>query len=165
VIKLFILDVDGVLTDGTIWYDSQGIEYKRFHTQDGLGLKRLSYIGIKIAVISGRNSPSTTQRMRELNIQHVYQSISDKLEVFNTLLTKFKVNPQNVASMGDDLPDIPIMEHSGVAITVNNAIAEVKAIAHYCTSRSGGKGAVREACEWIFSKQSKSHYESKKSMA
>ncbi len=154
-IELFILDVDGVLTDGTIWYDNQGIEYKRFHTQDGLGLKRLCDIGIKIAVISGRNSPSTTQRMKELNIQHIYQSISDKLEIFNTLLTKLKINPQNVASIGDDLPDIPMMEHSGVAIAVSNAIPEVKAIAHYCTSRSGGKGAVREACEWIFSQQSK----------
>lgn len=163
-IKLFILDVDGVLTNGTVWYDEKGTEYKAFHTHDGLGLKRLRNNGIDIAVISGRNSPSVTQRMKELNITDLYQGISDKLFVFKELLKKFNIAPKNVASIGDDLPDIPVLENSGIAIAVNNAVSDVKAIANYCTNRSGGEGAVREACEWILSARLENRYESKNTM-
>lgn len=151
-IKLFILDVDGVLTDGKIWYHENGSEYKSFHTLDGLGLKRLRQKGIEIAIISGRNSPAVTQRMQELNITEVYQGIANKLAIFEKLLTKLNIRPENVASIGDDLPDIPILEKSAIAIAVNNAVPEVKEVAHYCTQRLGGEGAVREACEWLLEK-------------
>ena len=160
-IRLFILDVDGVLTDGTIWYDEVGEEYKAFHIHDGLGLKRLQENGIKIAIISGRNSLSVTRRMKELQITEVYQGISDKLDVFKNLLEKLNIAPENVASIGDDLPDIPIMKESNIAIAVHNAVREVKAIANYCTHRSGGEGAVREACEWILSAKLERNYEPK----
>ena len=139
-IKLFILDVDGVLTDGKIWFDENGTEYKAFHTQDGLGLKHLRNNGIEIAVISGRDSPSVNKRMADLKITDVYQGISDKNVIFDKLIQKFKIQPNNVASIGDDLPDIPILERSGLAIAVNNAVPVVKNIADYCTTRSGGDG-------------------------
>lgn len=156
-IKLFILDVDGVLTDGKIWYSENGQEHKAFHTHDGLGLKRLRKAGVEIAVISGRNSPSVTQRLQELNITQVYQGISNKLDIFQTLLDKNNLLPENIASIGDDLPDLPLLEKSALAITVNNAVPEVKAIADYCTKRSGGEGAVREACEWLLTQIVKHH--------
>lgn len=152
-IKLFILDVDGVLTDGKIWYNEKGEECKTFHTHDGLGLKRLRSTGIEIAIISGRNSPSVTKRMKELDITYVFQGVCDKLKIFKTLLKELNITAQNVAYIGDDLPDIPIMQTCGIAITVNNAVPKVKSIAHFCTNRSGGEGAVREACEWMLSTQ------------
>lgn len=152
-IKLFILDVDGVLTDGKIWYDEKGEEYKAFHTLDGVGLKRLQNAGVEIAVISGRNSPSVTRRMKELKITYVYQGVDNKLHVFQALLKELNITAQNAAYIGDDLPDIPIMEASGIAIAVHNAVSKVKSIAHYCTNQSGGQGAVREACEWMLSTQ------------
>jgi len=156
-IKLFILDVDGVLTDGKIWYSENGEEYKAFHTHDGLGLKRLRQSGIEIATISGRQSPAVAKRMAELNISEIYQSISNKIDIFEQLLNKYHINPGNVASIGDDLPDLPILEKSGIAIAVNNAVPEVKAIANYCTNRNGGEGAVREACDWLL--KSKIHHD------
>lgn len=160
-IQLFILDVDGVLTNGTFWYDANGVEYKAFHIQDGLGLKRLRKVGTEIAVISGHDSPSVTQRMKELGIDEIHQGIADKLSVFNALLTKFNVKREQVASIGDDLADIPVLENSGVAIAVHNAVPEVKAIANYCTNRNGGEGAVREACEWILSAKLDKRHEPK----
>lgn len=155
-IKLFILDVDGVLTDGKIWYSDNGEEQKMFHTQDGLGIKRLKQAGIDIAVISGRQSPAVTRRMNELNISDVHQGISNKMDIFQQLLKKYKIAPENVASIGDDLPDLPLLENSGIAIAVHNAVPEIKSIANYCTNRSGGEGAVREACEWLLTL--KQHY-------
>lgn len=156
-IKLFVLDVDGVLTDGKIWYNESGKECKVFHTQDGLGLKRLQNAGIEIAVISGRKSAFVTKRMKELKIKNLYQGISNKLTVLKKLIKQFKINPGNVASIGDDLPDIPVMENSAISIAVNNAVPEVKDIANYCTSRPGGDGAVREACEWLLQKTAQQH--------
>ena len=151
-IKLLILDVDGVLTDGKIWYSSDGNEQKCFHTQDGLGLKRLQAIGIQIAIISGRQSNAVDQRMAELGIQHIYQGQSNKINAYESLLKIGNVSPTEVAYIGDDLPDIPIMERVGLRIAVNNAVPEVKAIADWCTSRHGGEGAVREACDFILLK-------------
>lgn len=160
-IKLFILDVDGVLTDGKIWFTESGQECKAFHTQDGLGLKRLRQASVEIATISGRNSPAVTQRMQELNITQVFQGISNKLEIFERLLDANQLQAENVASIGDDLADIPILEKSGIAIAVNNAVPEVKAIADYCTPRNGGEGAVRQACEWLL-QQLVNHHDSTK---
>jgi len=160
IIRLFILDVDGVLTNGTIWYAENGHEYKAFHTQDGLGLKKLQRAGVEIAVISGRSSPAVNRRLHELKINKVFQGITNKRVIFDELISEMKINPENVASIGDDLPDEPLLINSGIAIAVNNAVPEIKKIADYCTLRSGGEGAVREACDWLLHHVIK-HYEPK----
>src|SRR5579871_4152960 len=109
-IKCLILDVDGVLTDGGIWLTDQGIELKRFHIHDGLGIKRIQNSGISVAIISGRSSPSVSRRMAELQVTHVYQACQDKLQAFYHLIHELKIDASEVAYMGDDLPDIPVMQ-------------------------------------------------------
>lgn len=146
-IKCLILDVDGVLTDGTIWLTEQGQELKRFHIHDGVGIKQLQKAGVTIAIISGRSSGSVSARMAELQVQHVYQGCANKLVVFNKLISELGLKPNEVAYMGDDLPDLPVMQVVGLSIAVANACPEVKAIAHWHTTKMGGDGAVREACE------------------
>ncbi|MBS0350029.1 MAG: HAD-IIIA family hydrolase [Proteobacteria bacterium] len=146
-IKCLILDVDGVLTDGTIWITEQGTEIKRFHIHDGVGIKNLQKAGIEVAIISGRSSASVTRRMAELQIQHVYQGCTDKLAVFNQLLKQLNIAALQTAYMGDDLPDIPVMKAVGLSIAVANACQEVKAVAHWHTTKKGGEGAVREICD------------------
>lgn len=150
-IRLLILDVDGVLTDGTIAFHPDGSEYKLFHAQDGYGMTKLQQFGIPIAIISGRSSTAVTRRMQELNIQHVYQGVSDKLPLFHQLIQDLQINPLEVAYVGDDLPDLPIMELVGYKIAVSNATPPILAAADWCTQRSGGQGAVREVCDWILS--------------
>lgn len=146
-IKCLILDVDGVLTDGTIWLTEEGKELKRFHIQDGLGIKRLQSAGITVAIISGRSSGGVTARMAELKVTHVYQGCSDKLIVFNKLINELGITPSEVAYIGDDLPDLPVMQVVGLSIAVANACPEVKACSHWVTEKNGGDGAVREACD------------------
>lgn len=146
-IQCLILDVDGVLTDGTIWLTESGTELKRFHIHDGLGIKRLQKAGVTIAVISGRSSGCVTARMAELNVKHVYQGCNDKLSVFYQLIKELGIKAEETAYMGDDLPDLPVMQVVGLRIAVSNACPEVKAIAHWQTEKAGGAGAVREACE------------------
>lgn len=153
VIKCLILDVDGVLTDGTIWLTEHGTELKRFHIHDGVGIKRLQNRGIIVAIISGRSSGSVTARMAELQVKHVYQGCADKLPVFNELIHQLGLQPAEVAYMGDDLPDLPVMERVGLSIAVANACPEVKAIADWHTEKSGGRGAVREACDRLLAQQ------------
>lgn len=146
-IKCLILDVDGVLTDGGIWITEQGVELKRFHIQDGLGIKRLQSAGIIVAIISGRQSACVTARMSELQVKYVYQGCADKLATFKLLLKELRLQPTEVAYMGDDLPDLPVMEVVGLSIAVANACPEVKAIARWHTIKNGGEGAVREICD------------------
>lgn len=150
-IKLFILDVDGVLTDGTLWFSANGEELKRFHVHDGLGLQNLQRAGITVAIISGRVSLAVTRRMAELNITHVYQGCSEKEKAFNQLINKLGINPKETAYVGDDLPDITIMQKVGLGIAVANARPEVKAIAKWQSSLPGGMGAVREICDRLLS--------------
>lgn len=154
-IKLLILDVDGVLTDGTIWLTTQGEEIKRFHTHDGVGLKRLQNAGVQIAVISGRASQSVSARMAELNITLVFQNCHDKMIVFENLINELNIKPQEVAYIGDDLPDLLVMRRVGLSIAVANACSEVKAIANWHTQKEGGMGAVREACDRLLQTQTK----------
>lgn len=149
IIKCLILDVDGVLTDGGIWLSAHGEEFKRFHIHDGVGIKRMQNAGITVAVISGRSSGSVSARMAELNVRHVYQGCSDKLSVFNKLIKELQIKPAEVAYIGDDLPDLPVMQVVGLSIAVANACPEVKAAAHWLTEKAGGSGAVREACDKI----------------
>jgi 3-deoxy-D-manno-octulosonate 8-phosphate phosphatase (KDO 8-P phosphatase) len=154
-IRLAVFDVDGVLTDGTLTYDDRGVEYKRFHTQDGLGLKLLQQAGVTVAVISARNSDAVTRRMRELGIRHVYQGSDDKLRVLRELLRSLRIDAAETAYTGDDLPDAPPMRMVGLAVAVQNAVAAVREYAHWITTRPGGHGAVREICDFILASQNK----------
>ncbi len=149
-IKLFILDVDGVLTDGKLYISHDGTESKAFNTQDGLGIKRLQrHTDIEIAVISGRKSRGTELRLQELQIKHIFLGYSNKIPVYEELLSTLNISPDQVAYMGDDLPDAEVMQHVGLSIAVNNAVTEVKKIADLVTEKNGGEGAVRMACEHL----------------
>ncbi len=154
-IKLLILDVDGVMTDGTIGFTPDGKEYKFFNTQDGLGIKRLQQHGIAVAIISGRSSDIVSYRAQELGIKHVFQGQQNKLAALQALQDQLNIEPRQIAHMGDDLPDLEIMKKVGLGIAVANAVDDVKAIADWHTTRSGGAGAVREACDLILKKQGK----------
>ncbi len=154
-IRLAVFDIDGVLTDGTLTYDDRGVEYKSFHTHDGLGLKLLQQAGVTVAVISARNSDIVARRMRELGVKHVYQGSDDKLRVLRALLQTLAMDKSEVAYTGDDLPDVPPMRLAGLAIAVQNAVATVKQYAHWITDKSGGHGAAREICDYILSAQNK----------
>lgn len=152
-LKLLILDVDGVLTDGKLFFDEQGKEYKSFHARDGHGLKLLQQTGVAVAVISGRKSTSVALRMQSLGIEHVYQGHEHKLAAFNELLQKVGCLTEQVAYVGDDLLDLPVMTRVGLPIAVNDAVPEVKAFAKWHTELPGGHGAVREVCDLIMQAQ------------
>lgn len=152
-IKLLILDVDGVLTDGKLFFDNQGNEYKSFHVQDGHGIKMLHNAGVEVAVISGRKSVVVEARMKSLGIRHVYQGYEDKLVALASLLENFSIDPIQVAHVGDDLLDLPIMSRVGLAIAVADANSSVKQRADWCTARCGGQAAVREVCDLILQAQ------------
>lgn len=152
-LKLLILDVDGVLTDGRLFFDNEGIEYKCFHARDGHGIKLLRQTGVEVAVISGRKSNSVALRMKNLGIEFVYQGHENKLQAYAELLETLKINPEHTAHVGDDLLDLPIMTKVGLAIAVNDANFAVKARADWCTTLPGGHGAVREVCDLIMQAQ------------
>lgn len=148
-IELLILDVDGVLTDGTFTRLPSGEELKFFHSQDGHGMKTLMKAGIPIAIISGRESTCVSQRMAELGVKHVFQGQSDKRLAFKSLTDTLNISPSNIAYVGDDTPDICIMEAVGHPIAVANATPDTIKAASWQTARAGGQGAVREVCDWI----------------
>lgn len=158
-IRLAVFDVDGVLTDGTLWYAADGHELKAFHTHDGLGLKRLLANGIEVAVITARLSRVVTERMAELGIAHVYQDQKDKRACLAQLLRALKITPQQAAYTGDDLPDLSAMQDVGLAIAVANAHPWVRERAHLHTRLAGGHGAVREVCDLILGAQGKAEAE------
>jgi 3-deoxy-D-manno-octulosonate 8-phosphate phosphatase (KDO 8-P phosphatase) len=146
---LVIFDVDGVLTDGRIWFSDDGVESKAFNTQDGFGLRLLMRAGVEVAVISGRQSNAVEKRMSELGVPHVILGCNDKVAAFESLISDLGVEAANTAYVGDDVPDIPLLRSVGVAIAVANAVAEVKAECALTTRASGGRGAVREICDLI----------------
>lgn len=152
-LKLLILDVDGVLTDGRLFFDQQGNEYKCFHARDGHGLKLLKQTGVEIAVISGRSSASVALRMKNLGIEHVYQGHENKRMAFQEILQNLQLSPEQAAHVGDDLLDLPIMTQVGFAIAVQDANFAVKQYADWCTQTLGGQGAVREVCDLIMQVQ------------
>lgn len=154
-IKLLILDVDGVLTDGRLFFDNQGGEYKCFHARDGHGLKLLRQTGVEVAVISGRSSKSVGLRMQSLGVEHVYQGHEDKRAAFQEILANLQLVPEQVAHVGDDLLDLPIMVRAGFAIAVQDANFAVKKYADWTTKTPGGQGAVREVCDMIMMVQGK----------
>lgn len=154
-IKLLILDVDGVLSDGRIYIDDNGIEAKAFHVHDGLGIKLLQQAGIIVAVISSRSTASVAIRMKNLGVTHVYQGQQQKLPAFNELLGILSLTAEEVAYLGDDLPDIPLLRRAGLGIAVANANTAVLPYTHWKTKAKGGKGAVREVSEFLLTAQSK----------
>jgi len=154
-IKLVILDVDGVLTDGTIMVTPEGQDIKCFNSQDGAGIRYLLRAGIHAAVISGRESPAVECRARDLGIEHVHLGAHDKLPVYEQVLCEVGVEDQDVCYIGDDLMDIPVMRRVGWPMAVANARPETKAHALFVTQAPGGRGAVREAVEWILKRDGK----------
>jgi len=153
-IKLFITDVDGVLTDGSLILGNNGEEFKSFNSQDGMGIKLLQKNDIKVAIITGRSSKIVENRAEELDIKEVYQGIDDKIKTFNNLLDKYSLNSNEVSYIGDDLNDLPVLNEVGLSFTVSNGVDKVKENVDYITEKSGGKGAVREAVELILNIQS-----------
>jgi 3-deoxy-D-manno-octulosonate 8-phosphate phosphatase (KDO 8-P phosphatase) len=148
-IKLLAMDVDGVLTDGTITVGSDGTEFKTFNLLDGHGIRMWRRAGLKTALISGRESAVTKQRADEMEIDFLYQPCQQKLDCFQRLLADSRLEPKNIAYIGDDVLDIPLIKRAGFSIAVANAVDELKSCAHYITSRPGGDGAVREVIEYI----------------
>ena len=148
-IRLAIFDVDGVLTDGTIYLSESGEEMKAFNILDGLGLKMLAASGIVTALLSGRKSKMVSLRAKEIGIAHLMQGVDDKLEVYHRLLRKLDLAEEETSYMGDDLPDLPVLRRCGLALSVPNAPDVVRNHVHYVTSAPGGRGAVREACEFL----------------
>jgi len=158
-VRLAVFDVDGVLTDGKLWYGADQRELKAFHVQDGLGLKRLLAQGIEVAVITARLSHIVTERTAELGIAHVYQGQSDKLACFEQLREALLLKPEQVAYTGDDLPDLKTMLRVGLSIAVANAHPWVAERAHWRTRRHGGDGAAREVCDLLLAAQGKADVE------
>jgi 3-deoxy-D-manno-octulosonate 8-phosphate phosphatase (KDO 8-P phosphatase) len=148
-IKLLLLDVDGVMTDGRITYDIEGGETKSFDVKDGHGLKLLQRAGIQVGIITGRRSTIVARRAAELGIELVYQGVKDKSLPFREILEKLALLPEEVAYVGDDVVDLPIMRQVGFAATVADAVDDVKPYAHMVTKRCGGRGAVREICDFL----------------
>ncbi len=152
-IKLVILDVDGVLTDGRLFYGANGEQLKVFHSLDGHGLKMLAGSGVVLAIISGRTSRALAKRARDLGIKHLMMGVENKAVAFQKLCQKTKFAPLETASIGDDIVDLPILLHCGFSACVPNAPADVKKRVDYVTKQSGGQGAVREFCEVIMRAQ------------
>ena len=152
-IRLVIFDVDGVLTDGGLYIDDTGSEHKVFNSRDGHGMKMLQNSGVDIAIITGRTSQAVSHRMASLGIEHVHQGCQEKLPVFEGLMKKLGLNPSQVAYVGDDVVDLPIMRKAGLAIAVQDAHEWVKKHAHWQTPHGGGRGAVRDVCELIMEAQ------------
>ena len=152
-IRLVIFDVDGVLTDGSLFIGDDGEEYKAFHSRDGHGMKMLHATGVEIGIISGRTSNVVRHRMTSLGIQHVYQGQQEKLPAFMELIGKLGLEPQQVAYVGDDVVDLPILTRAGLAVAVADAHALVKRHAHWTTPNGGGRGAARDICELIMEAQ------------
>jgi len=148
-VRLAIFDVDGVLTDGSLWFGPEGEALKRFNILDGHGVKMLQAAGVATAILSGRTSKAVSRRAEELGIAHVIQGAADKLAEFARLRAKLGLEEAACAFVGDDLPDLPVMERCGFAVAVANAAEPVKAKAHYVTLAHGGQGAVREFCDLV----------------
>ncbi len=154
-IKLLLLDVDGVLTDGRIIYGASGEETKNYDVHDGLGVVLMRRAGIKCAILTAKGSPIVKKRARVLGIDRVYSDFHFKIEALPDIRKKLKVKDEEICFIGDDLVDLPVLKRVGLAVAVPNAIKEVKETAHFVTTRKGGRGAVREVCEMILKAQGK----------
>ncbi len=150
-VRLVAFDVDGVFTDGRFYLSDAGIESKAFNTQDGFGVRQLLNAGIDVAVISGRRSQAVAQRMQELGVTHVIQGCKDKVAAIDEILSRTGVTREQCAYVGDDIPDLPLLQHVGVSVAVANAVEAVRAQCDYLTTARGGFGAVREVCDLLLS--------------
>jgi 3-deoxy-D-manno-octulosonate 8-phosphate phosphatase (KDO 8-P phosphatase) len=148
-IRLLILDVDGVLTDGRLYFGARGEAIKVFDVHDGYGIVQLQRAGLHVAVISARRSPMLAVRCRELGVRHLYQGVADKLGVFARLCARLKLTPAACACVGDDLPDLPLMRAAALSFAVADAHREVRRAADIVTRLPGGRGAVREVCDHL----------------
>ena len=148
-IEMLAMDVDGVLTDGTLVINADGSESKSFNSMDGHGIRMWQRAGLKVALISGRASEPTQRRAEQLQIEYVFQDCHNKLPVFEKLLEQLGLSPDKVTYIGDDLTDLPVIRYAGFGVAVANAVDEVKQYADYVTTRPGGSGAVREVIEYI----------------
>jgi len=154
-VRLVIFDVDGVLTDGRLWYTPQGDELKAFHAFDGHGVKLLRMAGLDTGIISGRDSPAVAKRAKDLGIEHVMQGIENKHAAFDRMLRRAKVKRAATAYMGDDVVDLPVLMRCGFACAPHEAPEDVRRRAHYIASADAGHGAAREVCEFILEAQGK----------
>jgi len=154
-VRLMIFDVDGVLTDGTLFVTAQGEEFKAFNILDGHGLRMLRASGVDLAIISGRKSGAVARRAQELGIEHVHQGIAEKVPAFEALCATSGVTPDQCGFVGDDYPDLPVLLRCGFAASVPGAPAAVRSRVHYVTRAAGGRGAVRELCEFVLDAQGK----------
>nr|WP_297459277.1 HAD hydrolase family protein [uncultured Halomonas sp.] len=152
-IRLLVLDVDGVMTDGQLYFQADGQETKAFATQDGQGLKLLRRAGVEVALITGRESPMVARRAAGLGIEHVFQGRDDKLDVLQTLIQRLDMTLDQVAYCGDDLPDLAPIARAGLGISVPNAPSYIREHADWITERAGGHGAVREICDGLLDMQ------------
>ncbi len=148
-VQLLLLDVDGVLTDGTLYYSESGEESKAFNTQDGFGLRLLREAGLELGVITARKSEIVARRANELKMHYIYQGVKNKNNAFKEIVKASGLKPYQIAYMGDDWLDLVLLQQVGLAIVPANGAREVKDIAHYVTERRGGAGAVRDACDLI----------------
>lgn len=152
-IKIIVLDVDGTMTDGSIYIDNNGIETKAFNVKDGFSIVSAQKMGIRFAIITGRESKIVEKRAQELKISDVYQGVHNKIEKLNELLKKYDLGYNNCAYMGDDINDIPAMKKAAFVGVPSDGVEEVKTIAHFVSSKEGGKGAVREFVDFIMQSQ------------
>ncbi|MDA8381646.1 MAG: HAD family hydrolase [Betaproteobacteria bacterium] len=152
-VRLFIFDVDGVLTDGTLYLGDDGQEYKAFNSLDGHGMKMLKASGVELAIITGRRSQCVSHRAANLGIAHLHQGVEDKLAAYETLIGSLGLAPGQTGYMGDDVVDLPVLRRVGFAVCVPAAPDVVKAHVHYVTQRPGGRGAAREVCELVMQAQ------------
>ena len=152
-IKLLVLDVDGVLTDGGIFIDDRGYETKRFDVRDGQGITLLRRCGIEVGFVTGRSSSIVRYRAKELGVKVVYQGVQDKAVIYDRLKQKFRLSDEQIAYVGDDIADLPVLQQAGFAATVGNSWSEIKSAVDYITDAEGGRGAVREVCEVLLRAQ------------
>lgn len=152
-VRMIVFDIDGVLTDGSLFYGDDGQEYKAFNSRDGHGIKMLQASGVEAGIITGRTSQVVLHRARNLGISRIFQGAHDKLDAFENLLLDMGMAPEQIAYMGDDVVDLPVLRRCGLAITVPDAPDEVKARCHLVTEASAGRGAAREVCEMIMRAQ------------
>lgn len=148
-IKLIAFDVDGVFTDGRFYLSDDGCESKAFNTQDGFGIRQLVRAGMAVAIISGRQSQAVERRMAELGVTHVVQGCKDKVAAFNDIISELAIPLEDTAYVGDDVPDLALLQHAGFSFAVANAVDEVKAYCDVTTEAAGGFGAVREICDLL----------------
>ena len=152
-IKLMAFDVDGVMTDGSITYDENGVEYKTFNAKDGQGLVRMAESGFITAIITARNNGTVAHRAKSLSITELHQGKKFKLPVLEELKEKYNLSYDEISYMGDDLPDICCLEKVGLACCPGDAVDEVKEVCHFVAQKNGGRGAVRELCDFILDSQ------------